>query len=207
MRHRAYNDLTFQKPTFIMDLLRDALSREEFYRKIQNRELSAPEIFAQVSLRGGAMSYEDTDHWTRSPGRKITKEITYRGWADQSKGVHTIPWPENKAVWVIVVKDFRCLDEDTMKSVEKEAADFRRETEFDKYSYYMNFEYILQWKESDSCPDAEPFLVFPDDRSSLYSIDVYRASMLLCLDSIYRIVFHILTKNVTDYFIVKFIER
>ena len=100
--HRAYLDLTFQKPTLIMDLLRDAVSREEFKRKVQNRELSAPEIFVEVSLRGGSMSYEDPTHWTRSPGRKTTKEITYRGWADQSKGVHTIPWPENGAAWIVV---------------------------------------------------------------------------------------------------------
>ena len=205
--HRTYLDLTFQKPTLVMDLLRDAVSREEFHRKIQDRELSAPEIFVEVSLRGGAMSYEDPNHWTRSPGRKTTKEISYRGWADQSKGVHTIPWPENGAAWIIVAKDFRCLDKETMTSVEKDAADFRKETEFDRNSYFMNFEYILQWKESDSCPDAEPFLVFPDERSNVYNVDVYRASMLLCLDSIYRIVFHLLTKNLNNYNIVKFIER
>ena len=205
--HRAYLDLTFQKPTLIMDLLRDAVSREEFKRKVQNRELSAPEIFVEVSLRGGAMSYEDPAHWTRSPGRKTTKEITYRGWADQSKGVHTIPWPENGAAWIVVGKDFRCLDKDTWTSVEKDAADFRKDTDFDLNSYFMNFEYILQWKESDSCPDAEPFLVFPDERTNLYNIDVYRVSMLLCLDSLYRIVFHVLTKNMTDYYVLKFIER
>ncbi len=205
--HRTFLDLTFQKPTLVMDLLRDAVSREEFNRKIHDRELSAPEIFLQVSLRGGAMSYEDPNHWTRSPGRKTTREISYRGWADQSKGVHSIPWPDDQAGWIIVAKDFRCLDSDTMTSVEKDAADFRKETDFDRNMYFMNFEYILQWKESDSCPDAEPFLVFPDERTSLYNVDVYRACMILCVDSIYRIVFHLRTRNMKNYYIKKFIER
>ncbi len=206
--HRAYLDLTFQKPTIVMDMLRDATSREEFNRKIQNRELSAPEIFVEVSLRGGAMSYEDPNHWTRSPGRKTTKELTYRGWADQSKGLQTSPWPEKGGAQIIVAKDFRCLDESTKKSIEKEAAEFRKDTDFDRNYYFMNFRYVLQWKESDSCEDAEVYLVLPEEgRAALYNVDVYRASWFLALDAVYRIVFHVCTKTMPDYYIVKFIER
>ncbi len=205
--HRAYLDLTFQKPTLIMDLLRDAVSRDEFNRKIQNRELSAPEILMQVSLRGGTMSYEDPNHWTRSPGRKTTREVTYRAWADQSNGVHSITWPHDKSAWVIVAKDFRCLDNATMTSVNADATEFRKETDYERNTYYMDFEYVLQWREADSCPDAEPFLVFQDERAPLYNVDVYRASMLLCLDSVYRIAFHVLTARMDEYYVVKFIER
>ncbi len=207
--YRAYLDLSFENPTLIAQMLRDAISRDEFTRKIQNRQLSAPEVLIEVRLKSGAMSYDEPNHWTRS-GRKKCKELEYRGWADQSPSVQQFKWPESGAAWIIVSKDFRCVDDATKNSLESEVLEFRKDTGYNDNSYFMDLEYILQWKENDSCPDCEFYLVYDDTRAAragLYNFDLYKASWILALDSLFRIVFHLRTKRMDDYFLIKFIER
>ena len=204
---RSYLDLSFKYPTVIGKLLRDAMSREEFVRTIQNRQMSPPEVAIEVALKGGAVSHESNTHWTRSHGRRTRRELSYRGWADQSAPVSSFRWPEGRSAWLVVGKDFRSLDRATKNSIESEVAEIRSETGFDSNKYFMNLEYLLQWKESDSSDDAEMVLVFEDIRPGFYSVDLYKAFTLIALDSIYRAVFHILTRNLDDYYIVKYIER
>lgn len=204
---RSYLDLSFKYPTVIGKLLRDAVSREEFLRLIQNRQMSPPEIAIEASLKSGAVSNENPTHWTRTSSRKTRKEIGYRGWADQSDPVSTFQWPEGRSAWVVVAKDFRSLDRATKNSIESEVAAFRRDSGYDASRYFMNLEYLLQWKESDSSDDAEMILIFEDIRPGFYSVELYKALTLIAMDSIYRLFFHIITKNLNDYYIVKFVER
>ena len=204
---RSYLDLTFKYPTVVGKLLRDALSREEFIRLIQNREMSPPEVAVEITLKSGAMSYEDPNHWTRTQSRKTRKELSYRGWADQSPGVGSFQWPDGKSAWVAIGKDFRCIDSVTLSSLESDVAEFRRDSGYDANKYFMTLEYILQWKESDSSDDAEMFLVFEDVRPGFYSMELYKACTLVAIDALYRAIFHIATRNLKDYYIVKFLER
>ncbi len=152
------------------------------------------------------MSHADPNHWTRK-GRKTVRELSYRGWADQSAAVNTIAYLEDGASWIVVAKDMRCVDDQSKKSIDGEIAEFRRDTGFDANAYFMNFEVNLQYKEADSSPDAEAFLMFDNGRALIYHMNLYKASWFLALDSICRIIFHLNTRRLEDYYIIKFIER
>jgi hypothetical protein len=204
---RTYWELTFKYPTIVGRMISEALPREDFLRRVQNRQLSAPEIFLEVSLRSGTLSYEDPNHWTRL-SRKTSRELTYRSWADQSESVQNFKWPPaGRPAWIVVAKDFRSVDSATQSSIEAEVTEFQKDTSYDSNPFYMNFNYRLQWKESDSCDDAEPFLIYDESTPILFTPKVYKASLFLALDAFYRIAFHLIIKRMEDYYIIKFIER
>lgn len=204
--YRGYRDLTFQKPTLVALMLRDAICRDDLERIIQNRQLSPPEIFIEVSLKSGALAQTDPTHWTRR-GRKTCKELPYRSWADQSPSLQHFEWPTSGASWILVTKDFRCVDELSKHMLESEVTEFRKETGFDSNRFFMDIEFVLQWKENDSCPDIEAYLVLDDVRSAIYSIELYRASWIMALDSVIRILFHFKTKHLRNYAVLKYIEK
>jgi len=204
--YRGYYDLTYQNPTVVALLLRDAMTVDDFIRRMQTYELTAPEVLIEVSLRCGAMSYGDPNHWTRG-SRKTGKELVYRGWSDQSSGVRHISFPTEATSLIYVRKDFRLVDDASRISLEQEVADYRRETGYEENSYFMKMEYILNWKEADACPDVKSYLLFDSCRPYFYMYLFYKISWFCAMDSVYRIAFHLNTKHISDYTLVKFIER
>lgn len=203
---RGYYDLTFKNPTIVNILLRDAISKEDFIRVMQQRQLSAPEVIIQVSLKDGSPSFGEASHWSRK-GRKKTKEIVYNGWADQSSPINSISFREEKSHYITILKDYRCVDEDTQKSINNEIAEFKSETGYDQNFLRLTFEVLLQWKEADSSADIQSFLVYDGMKALIYQPLLYRISWFCALDSIYRIIFHLNTQSLDNYYLVKFIER
>ena len=203
---RCYYDLTFTNPTVIALMLRDAMTVEDFQHRLQTYELSAPEVLIEVSLRSGAMSYGEANHWTRG-SRKTGKELVHRGWSDQSSGIRHVTFPADATSMIFVVKDFRLVDDSSRVSLEREVADFRRDSGYDNNPYFMHMEYILNWKDADACPDAQAHLLFDGCRPFFYTYEFYRVCWFLGIDSLYRIAFHLNTKHVEEYRLIKFIER
>ena len=188
-------------------MLFSPVTRVEFQQLMINRQLSAPEIFFEISLRSTAcVSISDENHWTRV-ARKTRHEMAYRGWADQSSSVQEIPWPTGRTTWMVVAKDFRCVDPQSQITMDAEMNEFQRESGFDPKCYSMSFDLSLQWKEHDSCFDAEPFFVVEDKLPILYHIYVYKIALFFGLDALYRLLFLLSVKRLEDYYIVKFIEK
>jgi len=203
--YHCYVDLTFERPSQISLLLRDAMTQDDLKRRIQTYELSAPEILMEVSLKSGAMAYGDHNHWTRG-NRKTGRELTYRGWADQSAGVGSIQLPAHTSA-ITITKDFRLVDDTSKTSFDAEVAEFRRDSGYDANAYFMHMEYVLNWKEADACHDVKTYLLFEDCRPYFYMLQAYRIASFLALDSLYKIAFHVNTARIPDYSIMKFIER
>ena len=188
-------------------MLFSPITRDEFQQMMVSRQLSAPEIHFEVSLRSTAgISSSDTNHWARV-SRKLRREMTYRGWADQSSSVQGIPWVPGRASWMVVAKDFRCVDPQSQLAMDAEVSEFRRESGYDAKRYFMSFDLSLQWKEHDCCFDAEPFLIVEDKLPILYDVRIYKCLLFLGLDAFYRLLFFFSVKKMEDYFVVKFIEK
>jgi hypothetical protein len=94
----------------------------------------------------------------------------------------------------------------TAATTENYIADFVRQHNDGKFSY------VLDVAEGMGFPDADAHLVLGDDfakglaaKAWFYDVRVYLTLSCLCLDSVYSMVFHAVTRFAGSYYIVKYV--
>jgi hypothetical protein len=156
--------------------------------------------------------------------------VEYAEWTDLSRPIREIDWQPKtgrglccrhgngspRGPWrIVVAKDFRFImnsttggGNDPMAAL---VADFQTSEQYN--SRTMKFDMLLDVEQGDRAfPDAEPFLIFDDaDKktcsTSWYSVVCYRISLVLCLDSLYSVVFYASAKAIDHYVVVKCIRN
>ena len=202
-----YRELRNTRRTVIPQMLVRWKYRDDFVSMCQAWQTSAPYIALEISLRCGTISSDDPNHWTKTT-RKTDKKLTYRVWTDNSENIHAIPWNNSsRGNWIIVSKDYRSVNKETEKSIKEDVDAFSLDSLYNNYKYFMRRDFILDVTDGQPFPDAMPYVVFTERRSKFYNFTIYKIFLCLCLDSVYNLIFHALTKNMGEYCIVKYIER
>lgn len=208
-----------RRRTTIARMLATAVYRTALHKLLRVRQLAAPYVAIDIALVAGIISCDDPSHWTRT-ARRTSKTLAYNAAGDRSGPMpvaHTSTGGggygggfcgerATRASWLLVVKDYRWVDSRSQKLAKQEVDQFSVDSLYDRFRYRMRRQYVLDVTEGDEFPDVQPFLVFDGKPSIFYSWGVYKIAMFACVDSVYHVLFRLLTFNQGNYFIVKYLE-
>ena len=192
--------------SIIAHVLHHQMSQEEINKLLFDRTKAAPEISFKISLKRGAISREEPNHWTQTDRFK-SYMVTFSSWQDHSLPVRDLPWPESRSAWIIVAKNFCTRNKPTDQSISSDISRFKKQCMFDDYLYFMEAQYVLEFEDLKSCDDWELYFVYYKHRPVWTSLRVYQLLCFLSLDSLYRVLFHCATKYLDEFYITKTVER
>ncbi|KAK2168299.1 hypothetical protein LSH36_18g05061 [Paralvinella palmiformis] len=197
-----------KRPSLLATMLRQARDTKDFKEMVRERQLSPPYLAVEVSLKSGAIARvrKEADGWMLTTRRNI-KALDFNSWLDISVPIADQRWEDMGSFWIVLTKEYRFLDKTVEQATQEEVAQFKRDCAFDKYMYFMDFQYLLDVQEGDYFPDAEVCLVYQKNRPPLYRLIIYKVFLCLALDVFYQMAFYLATKHAKDYYFVKFIER
>lgn len=182
-------------------MLRNQVTHAKFLETVTQLRSAAPYVGAEVRLSTGSLGRKLLPN---EAARKLDTVFLYDSWADNSLPLAHTRWPDDASGWIILGKDYQLSGANSVTWINDETNKFKASVSNLRKGSGMTFDYVLDLQEGVSFPDAQAYLVHPDTESSqFYHFQVYRNMLLLCLDSIYNVLFHVRTRRFDDYVIVK----
>ena len=204
-------ELKNKKPSIVACMLRNLRNVTDFKQTVRERQTSPPYLAVEIALKSGAIAHwvqskTDANEWMQTSRRNI-KILDVESWMDRSAPVDGQRWDDLESFWIILSKNYRFMDKNVQTKTQEEASQFKKDCQYDKFMYFMTFQYVLDVQEGDYFPDAEACLVYKSHKSKLYQWITYTVFLSLALDCIYQLMFYSKTKSAEDYYFIKFIDR
>lgn len=182
-------------------MLRNQVTQAKFLEIVSELRSAAPYVGAEIRLPSGSVSRKTPPN---EAARNLDTVFHYDSWADNSLPLANTRWPDEASGWIILGKDYQLSGAESMTWINDETNKFKESVQSSRNGSGMSLDYVLDLQEGVNFPDAQAYLVHHStEASAFYRFQVYRILLLLCLDSVYHVLFHVRTRRFDDYVIVK----